>query len=35
MIKPKPDALRVVEATPCKIKKVKKPGSKYIIHIVD
>ena len=35
MIKPKPDALRVVEATHCKIKKVKKPVSKYIIHIVD
>jgi hypothetical protein len=35
MFKPKPNALRVVEATLGKIKKVKKPVSKFIIHIVD
>jgi hypothetical protein len=34
MLKPKPNALRVAEATPGKIKKVKKPVSKFIIHIV-
>jgi hypothetical protein len=31
----KPNALRVVEATLGKIKKVKKPVSKFIIHIVE
>ena len=35
MLKPKPNALRVAEATPGKIKKVKKPVSKFIIHIVE
>jgi len=33
MLKPKPNALRVAEATPGKIKKVKKPVSKiYYPH---
>jgi hypothetical protein len=35
MFKPKPNALRVAEATLGKIKKVKKPVSKFIIHIVE
>lgn len=35
MPKPKPDALRVAEATPGKIKQVTKPVLKFIIHIVD
>jgi hypothetical protein len=35
MLKPKPNALRVVEATLGKVNKVKKPVSKFIIHIVE
>jgi hypothetical protein len=35
MLKPKSNALRVVEATLGKIKKVKKPVSRFIIHIVE
>jgi len=35
MLKPQSNALRVVEATLGKVKKVKKPVSKFIIHIVE
>jgi hypothetical protein len=35
MLNTKPNALRVVEATLGKIKKVKRPVSKFIIHIVE
>ena len=35
MLKPKSNALRVVEATLGKITEVKKPVSKFIIHIVE
>ena len=34
MLKPKSNAIRVVEATLGKITEVKKPVSKFIIHIV-
>jgi hypothetical protein len=35
MLKPKSNALRVVEATPGRVTEVKKPVSKCIIHIVE
>jgi hypothetical protein len=35
MLKTKPNALRVAEATLCKVNKVSKPVSKFIFHIVD
>ncbi|HEX8279171.1 MAG TPA: hypothetical protein VF540_10775 [Segetibacter sp.] len=35
MLKPKSNALRVVEATPGKVTEVKQPVSKFIIHIVE
>lgn len=35
MLKPKSNALRVVEATLGKITKVKKPVAKFVIHIVE
>ena len=35
MLKPRFNALRVVEATLGKVKKVNKPVSKFIIHIVE
>jgi hypothetical protein len=35
MLKPKPNAVRVVEATLGKVNKVKKPVSKFVIHIVE
>ena len=35
MLKPKSNAIRVVEASLGKVTEVKKPGSKFIIHIVE
>ena len=35
MLKPKSNAIRVVEATLGKVTEVKKPVSKFIIHIVE